>query len=685
MVVMETFGSDAVPPDIASVRNVRDCDIFVGVYAHRYGTVDVTTGKSITELELDEAERSHSAGVVKDILLYLHDESGPWPAAHKEASPAGKLKLERLRSRVKAHTASYFVTADDLLLAIMRDVHRKLREHFQTSPLQIERVTLPVARKLTQPVGMEFLGSAQRHYLIGRTSKLDELLRRIDENHLLLLLGDSGVGKTSLINAGLIPESLSNDLRPLYVRPLGLPSSDVVHQIQSSLFRGRPGYHGPLLPFLLEVAPLIPEKRLLVIIDQFEDVLVARSQEEVDKLVVDLKTLYQAPYEGLRVLVSYRADLEGRLGQYWQFISGSASGLPRVYLEGLSVEDVGAGIAKAAGDLGVRVEIDARDWMGIKHDLGLASSVLGQRTIHPPYVQMFIEHVWASTEKGKMPYTAALYRKAHGINGIVGDYLSRQLDYAADAQGHVRLVLIALVRSYGVKAQKGLQELAADTGLDQKVIEIALETLIDLRLVRHIDQYYEITHDFVACKVVSELVDSEEREFKRFQELLSSKGAAFAATGARLTAKELLILYKHRERVVPGELELRLLLASWLDDEGPALYWLLNPQWKPQILSWLASELGEDDGGPDRRAAAVLLRRRIEGGRITQEDFAALRRWKYAIELASLIQRDSVSLSEDLILAGAATSAGRGTPSLPECRRRAVLPGRVVAVSESQG
>ena len=40
LAVMETFGSDATPPDITSVRRVRDCDLFIGIYARRYGTVD---------------------------------------------------------------------------------------------------------------------------------------------------------------------------------------------------------------------------------------------------------------------------------------------------------------------------------------------------------------------------------------------------------------------------------------------------------------------------------------------------------------------------------------------------------------------------------------------------------------------------------------------------------------------
>src|SRR5260370_28554253 len=69
LVVMETSGSDAAPPNVLSIRRVRQCDIFVGIYGHRYGTVDPISGESITELELDGARSGRSKGVVKDLLL----------------------------------------------------------------------------------------------------------------------------------------------------------------------------------------------------------------------------------------------------------------------------------------------------------------------------------------------------------------------------------------------------------------------------------------------------------------------------------------------------------------------------------------------------------------------------------------------------------------------------------------
>ncbi len=205
----------------------------------------------------------------------------------------------------------------------------------------------------------------------------------------------------------------------------------------------------------------------------------------------------------------------------------------------------------------------------IPRDLLVSSSVAGFSGVYPPYLQMLIEHIWSSTQKAQKPYMIQNYQEAGGMEGVIGGYLNRLLQYAQDSEGRIRAVLISLVRSYGVKAQRTLSEIASDTGLENFVCEGALEKLIDLRLVRHIDPYYEVSHDYIAKKVISDLADSEEREFKRFRELLTSKASAYQTTQSLLTYRELLILYKHREKVIPTEQEARFLLASWVNGVGP--------------------------------------------------------------------------------------------------------------------
>ncbi len=127
-------------------------------------------------------------------------------------------------------------------------------------------------------------------------------------------------------------------MRPIYTRPLGLPCTDIAQKIQTTIFEGPAKYKGPLLPLLAETSSALKNTGVLLIIDQFEDVLAAQDVHETTQLLEGLRSIYELDDPSLRVLISYRADLEGRLGQYWQQISGSPKGLTRHYLSGINDE-----------------------------------------------------------------------------------------------------------------------------------------------------------------------------------------------------------------------------------------------------------------------------------------------------------------------------------------------------------
>jgi len=651
LLIMETFGSEAAPPEVGSVRRVRDCDLFVGIYAHRYGTVDQSTGKSIAELELDEAERAFSSGVLTGILLYIVDNNVPWPNQHRETGQIAKAGLKRLKQKALRHTVTFFKGGEDLLFLISRDVYKGLAERIGTSPLKVRPSVLPSPRTIHQPVGMEFIASENRYYLVGREQTVREMLTRLDDDHVVLLLGDSGVGKTSLIHAGLIPEVVDQGWRVIYTRPLGCPCTDIVSQIQASVFEARPLYRGSLLNLLAEVAAAISEEKELLIIDQFEDILLAREDREVSSLTSQLRIIRELAIPSVYILISYRSDLEGRLGTYWQEISGSPHGLSRVYLSGINIDEAWQGVVRAAQDLLVNLKLRPYEERRIRNDLLASGSVMGLCGVYPPYLQMLVDHIWSSSKKASGTYTFKHYQESGGMDGVLGGYLSRLLEYAQDKEGDARLVLVSLVRSYGVKAQRSINEIAADTGLNGLACESALERLIDLRLVRHIGDYYEISHDFIAKQIIHTLVDSEERVFKRFRELLATKAAAYQTTGATLTCEELLMLYKYKERITPNEQEMRLLLSSWIQERGPALYWLLNAA-RAKLLEWLRAEESKETIVREAKISIVLLRRKLGESPVTDEDYLALRNYRLSAELASLILENPISVPDKLITNG---------------------------------
>lgn len=410
-----------------------------------------------------------------------------------------------------------------------------------------------------------------------------------------------------------------------------------MNQIQTSLFDGRPSYKGPLPPLLAEVSAAIEESALLLIMDQFEDVLATRDVREINQLMEDLRAIRELHLHAVRVLIVYRADLEGRLGEFWQHIAGSPQGLSRLYLRGIDNRDAWELIKKTARDLGVKLHLSGEEEAVIRADLVAASQPVSSEQVYPPYVQILIEHIWSiSQDHRDRLYLFSQYSSAGRIEGIVGSYLSRVLGYAKDSRGDTQAVLVTLVRSYGAKRQVTLEDIAAETSRSPDRCEAALERLIDYRLVRHIGEYYEVSHDFVARKVLFELVDSDELKFKRFRELLASKAAAFSTTKNLLAIEELTVLYAYRDRVLPVGPELRLLLASWLNQRGPALYWLMKAD-PNQMLLWLDSEIGTSADEREISVRAVLLKRKLTEQSLTPQDYSLFRGYQLAQEFAGVI------------------------------------------------
>lgn len=120
---MEVFGARPEEPRDACIREVDQCDIFVGMYAHRYGYVPNGSDASITELEF-----RHANATRKPILCFVIDEEHPWPPRMIEDDP-GRAKLRQFKEFISKHVVrESFTTPPDLALKVATSLGRYLAE-----------------------------------------------------------------------------------------------------------------------------------------------------------------------------------------------------------------------------------------------------------------------------------------------------------------------------------------------------------------------------------------------------------------------------------------------------------------------------------------------------------------------------------------------------------------------------
>jgi HEAT repeat protein len=457
--------------------------------------------------------------------------------------------------------------------------------------------------------GLDWYDECDAGHFIGRSDDANQILGKLMPHPILRLVGPSGVGKSSLIRAGLLPKIRESGWRACVIRPFEDPARRIPSQLTAELLVSPGAFTTPLDPakFRAEVSPLLSRNgvnSLVLFFDQFEDIVSPMAASEaVDAMREFLRELWEQkeikPY--LRAVVVYRTDADMRLGRLWQEVSGRSEGLPYLALEGLSRGAAKAIVSQTAQEQGWRLETSVLD---IARQLALESEKLDcSGEVFPVYLQIFLQQAERTCE-GHV--TAEFIAGLGGVAGLIGKYLEQTLGRLKARGGDWQqcgAVLESLSQSAGTKAVQSLNDLVRETGVNRAVLAEMLRELINERLVRPVGrETYEIQHDRLAAAVIESMKDSD-REAKAAREFLAAKVPAFEQTMVPLVPRELVYLYFRRRRIHPTERELRLLLASMLHNieagqrnESPGAYWfaLRSPKdlmhWHIQIEHWAAKE-----------------------------------------------------------------------------------------------
>lgn len=128
---MEVFGARPQEPSDACLAEINACDLFVGIYAHRYGYVPDGSHVSISEAEFYHAQTNN-----KPTFCFLVDEHHPWPPRMIEDEP-GRSKLHNFKTKIgSALVRDTFTTPEDLAYKIAASLGRYLStiNNTQTMP-----------------------------------------------------------------------------------------------------------------------------------------------------------------------------------------------------------------------------------------------------------------------------------------------------------------------------------------------------------------------------------------------------------------------------------------------------------------------------------------------------------------------------------------------------------------------
>lgn len=127
---MEKFGARKSAPLETCLEEVTKCNIYIGIIAYRYGSIEKTTNKSFTQIEYEKALQ-----LSKEILIYIFDENGFLKPKYIDYGEKRK-HLEEFKTILKDnHTPDYFAEPHEL----GQKIYERLKELIPKLPSKFIR------------------------------------------------------------------------------------------------------------------------------------------------------------------------------------------------------------------------------------------------------------------------------------------------------------------------------------------------------------------------------------------------------------------------------------------------------------------------------------------------------------------------------------------------------------------
>jgi len=345
------------------------------------------------------------------------------------------------------------------------DELREALEHLHASHSQAPRAGENPYR------GLLPFDASHRSMFFGRRLEIDAVVTRLRSDPIVLVTGDSGVGKSSLCAAGVLPAVtdgvLGANWRTLSVIPGTRPLSALATAI------GDPGLVARLreTPALLarELRRYAGDGDLILFIDQLEELITLGDPAEVATLDAGLASIAEG-IPGLRLLAAVRADFLARIST----LPGLGRDLSRLlyFLRPLPPERLRDVIVGPAAAVNARFESD-----DIVDDLVDSTAQAGGGGL--PLLSFALADLWEARDRTNDVISCAAVSAMGGVAGA----LSRHADIvyggmiAAD-KVHAKRILLRLVTAMGTRARRAASDLAVGESA-----RTALDTLVKGRLI----------------------------------------------------------------------------------------------------------------------------------------------------------------------------------------------------------
>ncbi|ARV59031.1 hypothetical protein BZZ01_10625 [Nostocales cyanobacterium HT-58-2] len=332
--------------------------------------------------------------------------------------------------------------------------------------------------------GLKRFESEDHGRFFGRDQFLTGLVNDLEQSNLVLLLGASGSGKSSVIRAGLIPW-LAEKWGTRFVHLVFTPDEDPFESLYASLLNKYKQSEARVarqagVETLTHIVKTLkrPEDYWFILIDQFEELFTLSQREKCDRFIDSLVNLIRARESSIKLLFTMRADFLDRLSAYPSF--GKLTQRQIRLMTNMQRDELRLAIEQPAAQHGVLFEDGLVDEI-IKDVQGQAGYL--------PFLQYTLNLLW-ETEARTSEFSDRIlhittYRQLGGVRGALQQHIDQIYDAFSKAEKLATQRILLKLVDIGGDEDSGTDWKPVRRRANRAEFTDALEQQVLMQLINH--------------------------------------------------------------------------------------------------------------------------------------------------------------------------------------------------------
>lgn len=423
---------------------------------------------------------------------------------------------------------------------------------------------------------LEYYETTDREIFSGRDQDISKFVGHILINKLVVIYGEPGIGKTSLIKAGIIPELRERNV-VIYTDCEEDPLNSIKEAIEKEFKRDR------VRSFKLDKSLSLVEFfknidlpfSIIIFVDHFENFFKQVPQKAREHFIDEISAATYADKPSVKFIFSIRKDFFVQLGSFKDRLPElfqNAFELTRL-TESQAIEAITVPAKlfniEYAKELQEALIWDIKD----EHDLicPIHLQIVGNR---------LVETLNSDLLKDILPQgiTYEWYDNLGGVQGILSDYLEETIkkmsELSAEEKEQAKGILKVMVTSFDTHPRMHVREICTFIKIEEDRLSTILASLVHSRLLRKLKkETYELTSDYLINSITKKWLTRKDIEMR---EIIENINKALDDWRAHRWSMDITLIskaYLYREDLPLQEETIEILLSSSLEHHFPIWFW----------------------------------------------------------------------------------------------------------------